>query len=445
MAQLDEVLDALARGRMSARDYVDRLLTRIDKREPLVHAFTALDAVRARLAAAACDERRVAAARRGTALGALHGLPVGVKDIFDTADLCTEYGSSAYAGNRPIHDAELVSRLKQAGAFVLAKTVTTEFAFRHPGATRNPWNIQHTPGGSSSGSAAAVSAGLVHAAIGTQTNGSVIRPAAFCGVVGYKPSLDTLPFGGALHFSPTLDQPGTFTRTVADVARFTSALTQSDAVPAQVAALTSPPRLGVITNFPWTALEPEAHAHWTATVARLNDAGAITTALNFTPPFHDAHRIHETIMFHEGAKQLAGRQREHRARLSRKLNDAIDAGRRISAGSYGEALARRAVLIDLAADFVDDFDAVISPPAPSYAPARLDTTGNAGFCTLWSLVGFPALTVPSGLATTGVPFGIQIAANAGNDAGLLSVASWIEHVLGSLHSTVSSSNRSDCA
>ena len=230
---LIETARALATGTLSARACTQHLLTRIRERDANIRAWAALDEKRALALAAECDRHRAASAEHG----ALHGVPVGVKDIIDTADLPTEMGSPAFAGHRPARDAAIVERLRRAGAFVLGKTVTTEFAFMHPGKTRNPWNPEHTPGGSSSGSAAAVAAGFVPAAIGTQTNGSVIRPAAFCGIVGFKPTLGTLPFAGVCQFSETLDQLGTFTRSVADAALFTAHLARGEAIPVDVPRL----------------------------------------------------------------------------------------------------------------------------------------------------------------------------------------------------------------
>ena len=205
---LGGAVDALIEGRLSARAFCDSCLERARADEATIKAWTALDEGRARSIAATRDVR--------DARGSLHGIPVGVKDIFDTDDLPTEMGSPVFIGNRPARNAQLVERIVASGGYVFGKTATTEFAFMHPAETRNPWNPRHTPGGSSSGSAAAVAAGHVPVAVGTQTNGSVIRPAAFCGVVGFKPTLDTLPIQGALPFAETLDQVGVFARSVED-------------------------------------------------------------------------------------------------------------------------------------------------------------------------------------------------------------------------------------
>jgi Asp-tRNA(Asn)/Glu-tRNA(Gln) amidotransferase A subunit family amidase len=205
--RLIDVVRAMQTGTLSVRAHAEASLARIGRRDEDIHAWAALDEARALALADACDRHRA----NGDELGSLHGAPVGVKDIIDTASLPTALGSPVFAGRRPERDAAVVERLERAGAFVLGKTVTTELAYMHPGRTRNPWHPEHTPGGSSSGSAAAVAAGFVPAAIGTQTNGSVVRPAAFCGVVGFKPTVDLIPFAGTAHFSETLDTLGTFT------------------------------------------------------------------------------------------------------------------------------------------------------------------------------------------------------------------------------------------
>jgi Asp-tRNA(Asn)/Glu-tRNA(Gln) amidotransferase A subunit family amidase len=411
---------------MSARACTEHLLNRIRSRDGSVQAWAALDEARALALAAECDRRRAAGAEHG----ALHGVPVGVKDIIDTADLPTEMGSPAFAGRRPARDAAVVERLRQAGAFVLGKTVTTEFAFMHPGRTRNPWNPEHTPGGSSSGSAAAVAAGFVPAAIGTQTNGSVIRPAAFCGIVGFKPTLGTLPFAGVGQFSETLDQLGTFARSVADAAFFTSRLARSpEAIPADVPPLERPPWIGVLARFPWNDAEAEAQIHFEIALDALRAAGARVERIALPEGFADANLVHRTIMLAEGARNLGPVQARARALLSATLNRALDEGAAITPASYRASVALRAALAERAHDLFGRCEVVVSPSAPGPAPRRRDVTGDPSFCTLWSLLGVPAITVPSGLAQNGLPFGLQLARDAGGDAHLLRIARWCESVL----------------
>jgi Asp-tRNA(Asn)/Glu-tRNA(Gln) amidotransferase A subunit family amidase len=419
---LTSAVKALADETLTARGYCDSCLARVRASEATIKAWAALEEDRARAIAATLDLRDVH--------GPLHGIPVGVKDIFDTDDLPTEMGSPAFVGNRPAKNALLVQRIVAAGGYVLGKTATAEFAYMHPAETRNPWNARHTPGGSSSGSAAAVAAGHVPVAVGTQTNGSVIRPAAFCGVVGFKPTLDTLPIQGALPFAQTLDQVGVFARSVADAAYFTACLADSGTLAAEVGALSRPPKLGVLPRFPWNSAEREAAAQLHATLRRLTAAGAGMIAVDLPDDFEDAKRVHRTIMLYEGAREHAPRQAQHRRVMSAALNAAIDEGLAVSHEEYRAALARRAVLAELALDLFADCDAIASLPAPGPAPARLDTTGDPSFCTLWTLVGFPSVALPTGLSEAGLPYGIQLAGSVRDDGRLLRVAHWCEAAIG---------------
>jgi Asp-tRNA(Asn)/Glu-tRNA(Gln) amidotransferase A subunit family amidase len=423
---LQDAAAALADGAVTAREYCESCLSRVRASEPVIRAWAALGEDRALEIAAARDAARM----QGAALGALHGVPVGVKDIFETDDLPTEMGSPAFVGHQPRRNAHLVERIIAAGGYALGKTATTEFAFMHPAETRNPWNPRHTPGGSSSGSAAAVAAGHVPVAVGTQTNGSVIRPAAFCGVVGFKPTPDTLPIQGVLPFAETLDQVGVFARSVADAAYFTACLADPGLVPLEIEALSRPPRIAALARFPWNSAEPGAAAQLQATLGRLAAAGTEVKALDLPDEFEEAKLVHRTIMFYEGAREHAPRQAVHRRVMSAELNAAIDEGLALSHEEYRAALARRAVLAGLALDLVADCDVIASLPAPGPAPARLDITGDPSFCTLWTLVGFPALTLPTGLSGAGLPYGIQLAGAAHDDGRLLRVARWCEAAIG---------------
>ena len=436
MATLAEVTRALATGQLTARAYTDNLLSRIRARDDRVRAWACIDPVQARQVADACDLKRRARGASGTSgalekLGPLHGMPVGVKDIIDTRGMATEYGSPIFAGHRPAADADIVRRLREVGAFVLGKTISTEFAYMQPAETRNPWNTAHTPGGSSSGAAAAIAAGFVHAAIGTQTNGSVIRPAAYCGVVGFKPTFGLLPSGGVRLFSASFDTVGTFARTVPDCILFTSHLVEANAFPPQIDRAGERPTLGVIMQFPWNTLEAEARVHFDASLASLAAAGAKIVPITLPSSFVSAHQIHRTIMLHEAARLHRDTQDTFRSRFSNVLNAALDEGRTISGSTYGEMLARRAALINEARGLFDAVAAIISPPAPGPAP-RIETTGDPSFCTLWSLVGFPAISVPSGLAANGLPLGVQLACRAGQDGALLGIAQWVETTLGTI-------------
>ena len=421
---LKGTVQGLSDGSLTARAYCESCLARIHASEGRVRAWIALDDERALTIAATRDAE---GAQGGHAL---HGVPVGVKDVYDTDDLPTEMGSPAFVGNQPGKNAELVARILAAGGYALGKTVTTEFAYMHPAETRNPWNPRHTPGGSSSGSAAAVAAGHVPVAVGTQTNGSVIRPAAFCGVIGFKPSLDSLPIQGALPFAETLDQVGVFARTVADAAYFAAGLAESGTFAPEIEALSRPPKIAVLPRFPWNAAEPAAARHLQASLKRLADAGTELKTVALPDDFDEAHRVHRTIMLYEGARHHAPKQAVHRRVMSAVLNAAIDEGLAMSHDEYRSALVRRAALAELALDLFEDCDALASLPAPGAAPERLDATGDPSFCTLWTLLGFPALTLPTGLSDGGLPYGMQLAGPSGGDDRLLRVASWCEAVTG---------------
>jgi Asp-tRNA(Asn)/Glu-tRNA(Gln) amidotransferase A subunit family amidase len=424
-SQLPEIAVAIAAGRLTARALTEQCVASIRSRDASVQAWASFDDARALAAADECDRRRAST----NELGALHGIPVGVKDIIDTAGLATESGSPIFAGRVPERDALVIERLKRAGAFVLGKTVTTEFAFMHPGKTRNPWHPEHSPGGSSSGSAAAVAAGFVPVALGTQTNGSVVRPAAFCGVVGFKPTFGLIPFGGTNQFSETLDTIGVFTTSVVGAAYLASQLADGEVIESEVSRLDRPPHLASLTQFPWNELESEAKLHFDATIDSLRGAGAQVDALRLPVAFDEAKSVHRTIMMFEAAQLLGGYQSTHRSEISAVLNAALDEGRGIALDTYRAAIAQRAALAERAHDLFEDFDAVVAPPAPGPAPRRLDITGDPSFCTLWSLLGVPAISVPSGWSRAGLPFGLQLATDAGSDGHLLRVAQWCEGAL----------------
>ena len=293
-----------------------------------------------------------------------------------------------------------------------------------PGKTRNPWDPAYSPGGSSSGSAAAVAAGHVSAAIGTQTNGSIVRPAAYCGVVGFKPTSAAIPVAGVYLFSSTLDTVGTFTRTVADAALLASALADAGRIAPAIAPLSKAPRLAYLRGFPWVDQDVRSHAVVDAAVARLAmDAEVVPVAI--AAPWHDANRVLRTIMLFEAAQLLGDLQQRERARLTSAVNAALDEGRAIGDDRYRQALDTRSRAIAHFTDWLDGFDAVLAPAAPGPAPKGLATTGDPACCTLWSLLGFPALSLPVGMAGR-LPMGLQLAAPQARDDRLLSVAAWCE-------------------
>ena len=360
---------------------------------------------------------RADALRRSTGIdaGPLAGIGIGVKDIIATGDQPTQLGSPIFAGAQPAFDAECIVRLKRAGGFVLGKTVTTEFAFMQPGKTRNPWNAAHTPGGSSSGSAAAVALGQVPAALGTQTNGSVIRPAAYCGVVGFKPTKDALPYGGVALFSSTLDTLGVFARTVADCALLAGCLAGGDFPRAVLAPLDTRAAPGVARGISHgSPVSTEQRAAIEAAVEVLRRDGASVTPVALPDRWRDAHLVHRCIMLHEGAHELGSLQERERQRMSAKLNAALDEGRAIGATAYAEALAQRDEAIAALGTWLAPYDAIIAPPAPGTAPAELTQTGDPSCCTLWSLAGLSRRSAfRVAMAPNGLPLGLQIAAAPG--------------------------------
>jgi Asp-tRNA(Asn)/Glu-tRNA(Gln) amidotransferase A subunit family amidase len=419
-------IDAMRSGALSCTVLTQSLLNRINATDANGQAWAWLDRERALGAARAIDARR---ASQGASM--LEGVPIGVKDIVATAGMPTQMGSPIYAGSIPAHDAECIARLDRAGGMVLGKTVTTEFAFTQPGKTRNPWNAVSTPGGSSSGSAAAVALGQVPAAIGTQTNGSMIRPAAYCGVVGFKPGKDVLPFAGVHRFSPTLDTLGVFARTVADCALLAGALAGevATALPDETLQTTELPTLAWLPEFPWVAVSSEQREALDVVVGVLRHAGARVTTLTLPAICRDAPTQLRRIMLHEAVCEIGALQDRERGRMSAKLNAALDEGRTVGDEAYADALARRTEISAALTDWLAGFDAVLTPPAPGPAPQDLTQTGDPACCSLWSLAGFPALSLPVALAPNGLPLGMQLAAPASHDHSLLAVGKWCEHRL----------------
>jgi len=408
---------AIAAGALTARALADAQLARVAATDAAIGAWATLDPAHVRAEADRCD----ATSPRGT----LHGIGIGVKDIVATVALPTGCGSPAFAGQHVARDAECVARLRAAGGFVFGKTVTTEVAFMHPGKTRNPWNPAHTPGGSSSGSAAAVAAGHVAGAIGTQTNGSVIRPASYCGVVGYKPTVGAIAYDGVHLFSHTLDTIGTFARTVEDAARIAAALATR---PAELAPArgTASPRLAFLAAFPWTPTSEAMRRALDAAVARLVAGGARVQRVTLPRAWHDATEVLRTLMLAEAARHLAPLRARSAPQLSATLLAALDEGAAIDAARYDAALARRAAMIGELGALLGDADAIVCPAAPAAAPRGLDTTGDPSCCTLWSLLGAPAIALPVALDADGLPLGLQLAGRPGDDARLLDVAAWSE-------------------
>ena len=411
---LTEAAEALRERRMSSVELAEAQLARVRTTDAAVCAWEALDSDYVRREAARWDAGRTP--------GPLGGIGIGVKDIIDTVDLPTTMGSPIFADHRPSSDATCIERIKAAGAFVFGKTVTTPFAFMDPGKTRNPWDPAHTPGGSSSGSAAAVAVGHVTAAIGTQTNGSVIRPAAYCGVIGFKPTLNAIPTQGAFRFSETFDTIGTFTRTVEDAARLASVLADPGRIAGTLAPLVGTPRFAYLGDFPWIELDCDADDVIEAAVTQLRTHAEVVP-VDIPAAWHETKALQRTIMLFEAARNLGNLQTRERARMSPAVNAALDEGRTISATVYEAALAQRERAIAFFTQWLEGFDAILAPSAPGPAPRGLDTTGDPACCTLWSLLGFPAISLPAGFVER-MPIGLQLAAPQGRDDTLLAAAAW---------------------
>ena len=374
--------------------------------------------------------------------GPLSGIPVAIKDIIATSDMPTTNGSPIYRDHIPAKDAWVVERLRSLGATIFGKTVSTEFAWRHPGPTVNPWNHAHTPGGSSSGSAAAVAAGLVPLALGTQTLGSVIRPAAFNGVVGLKPSFGAIPRTGVHPLSPSLDHVGVFARRVDDVAYALSLLTASSDLdwhgrplpgfqidPDQGVPPLPKPRLAIVRFEKWSKAEPKQQQTFEAAIAKLRDAGAVAQELELAELDSTNWHAINIILASEAALIFSDLVARYPDRTSDHLKSAVQAGKGHGAFDYLAAKAQQEKLRSRLATDLAGFDAVLTLPAFGEAPKGLGYTGDAEYCAPWTLLGAPAVALPAGFGNNGLPLGVQIVGSYRQDYHLLRVAKWIEGAL----------------
>lgn len=432
-----DAIRALRDGEITSEELIMACLERIDAVEGEVQAWAHLDPDFALEQAHSLDAGRQA----GAPIGPLHGVPVGVKDIFDTEALPTENGTVLDAGRQPTEDSKVVSLLRQAGAVIMGKTVTTELAVYGPGKTRNPHNSDHTPGGSSSGSAAAVAAGMVPLAVGTQTNGSVIRPASYCGVVGFKPSHGLIPRTGILAQSRWLDTVGVMARSVEDAALIAEALIAFDAgdpdtTPrarprlAETAAEAPPldPTIAFVKSPVWDQAETEAQEAFTEFTEFLGDR---CDDVALPDPFEHAVEWHRTIMCADLAKSFAGYYERGADKLTETLRAMIEEGRKILAVDYNRAVDWRDVLGSGLDQVFERYDAILTPATTSAAPVGLESTGSPVFCTLWTYCGVPAVTLPLMEAANGLPIGVQLIGRRGDDARLLRTARWLTETVAS--------------
>lgn len=412
---------AMDAGKLDAETLIRACLARIDARQNVVNAWAALGRLEATNRAQALD--------RLSRQTPLHGIPLGVKDLVDTAALTTTYGSPIYRGHKPKKDAVCVKTLVAGGAVVLGKTVSTEFAYFSPGPTSNPHAPAHTPGGSSSGSAAAVADGQATIAIGTQTAGSVIRPAVYCGVAGYKGSNGWAPLDGVKPLSPTLDTLGFFARAVADFDLIRRAFGAKPIPGLAEAATAPPPRIAFCRTSHWALADEDTKRMFERVVVKLSKAGARIGQYDAPPEFDGLNDAQIAIMAKEATRALAGERERHADQLSDKLKDLLDRGDKVGVREETAAKALTTKCRNLLAQAFRDFDLILTPAATGAAPAGLDATGDPVFCRAWTLLGNPCLALPAGTAANGLPLGVQLVGRMGEDAETIRAAAWVEAAL----------------
>lgn len=426
-----EMASRIAAGSVSAEDYVRACLARIEQVEPDIGAFAHLAPGYALEQARNLDQLRL----QGKPLGPLHGIPVAIKDIIDTDDYPTEFGSPLFAGRRADRDAAIVARLRAAGAVIIGKTVSTEFAYYHPGKTRNPHDPERTPGGSSSGSAAAVAAGMVPLAIGTQTNGSIIRPASFCGVYGAKPSKGLVARTGILSLSETLDVAGPFARTLSDLALLLGVIAGCDADDADTRPSMVPdfrafaeesfpiePRFAFVRTPMWDEADAATQRSFEQLAESLGEA---CIPVNLPEEYAECWDIHRTIMLAEMSYNLGDFADRGGDAVSEVLRKLVADGRRITAVDYQRAREDAHELTRSLAGYFQHCNAIITPAATGVAPKGLDATGNPVFCSMWTLSGLPSLSLPLFTGEDDLPVGVQLVGAPRDDARLLRSAKWL--------------------
>ncbi|TDV33652.1 Asp-tRNA(Asn)/Glu-tRNA(Gln) amidotransferase A subunit family amidase [Paraburkholderia caballeronis] len=404
-------------GSLDAARIVLDALDRIDEVDREINAMTAV------------VDREEASAAAASSHGPLAGLPVAVKDIFDTADLPTGYGSPIYTGHRPAADAAIVTLLRRAGAVVVGKTTTSEFAYMSPTVTRNPCDSARTPGGSSAGSAAAVAAGMVPFAIGSQTGGSTIRPASFCGVAGFKPTPGLLPTVGMKCFSWSLDTVGLFAASVRDAAFLAQALAGR---PLAVTALPDKPVFGVPLDYPWSAPSGNALAALDTAVRAIGLAGGSVKSVRFDAWMADLIGAHHTIQSYEAWRSLGYEYDNHRDELSPLLRAFLERAATVDAEAYQHACVQMRRAREQQASLFDGVTALLMPAAPDEAPEGLGSTGDPAFNRNWTLLGNPCTNVPGLRGHGGAPIGLQVVCSPGSDSRCLSAAAFVEHALAQL-------------
>jgi Asp-tRNA(Asn)/Glu-tRNA(Gln) amidotransferase A subunit family amidase len=412
-----------------ASEQLSGCLERIEAHNGTLHAFVAVDADRARASAAALDAE---GGRRS-----LHGMPIGIKDVIDVEGLPTEAGSPLFAGNHAGADATAVRRLRAAGAVVLGKTTCTELATNDPAPTVNPWNADHTPGGSSPGSAVAVATGMCHATLDTQTAGDILRPAAYNGVVGFKPTYGRISRHGSLGVAWSIDTIGVQACSVADAARLFAVLAGPDPAdptssqhPLDPDGQTGTLRLGRIRDYEALHADEEVQAHVETLATRAADAGAELVDLRLGDDLAAAHAAHRIICFSECAALHAERLHRDADRMGPKLRTLLELGAATPATTYVQAQRVRADVLARVHDAIRGIDAILTAPAPSPPPRDLSGTGNSVLQIPWTLLGLPAISLPTGLSADGLPLAVQLVGRPFREADLLGAATWIQDTLG---------------
>ncbi len=435
-----EASQRIRRGEMSPLELVRACMDRIDAVDPRIRAWVVVD----REAALSAAREAEAEARAGRWRGPLHGIPLGIKDIVDVRGLPTRAGSRLLTDAPPAdRDATVVSRLRQAGAVILGKTVTTEFACFDPAETRNPWNLAHTPGGSSSGSAAAVASGMCPGAVGSQTGGSISRPAAYCGVVGCKPTYGRVSADGFVPVSFSLDHPGPFARTAADAALLLRAMSGYDprdpvAAPEPVDDCVAacapdedrPPRLGLVEGLFLDRADEDVRRGLEAARRAFESHGAGVAVARMPETFGEAHRMHRILMCVELAAVHRPRFQDRKADYRPGIRGLIEEGLALSAADYAEARRHQLRFKVSTQETLTGFDALLTPAAPTPAPRDLTTTGDPVFNSPWSYSGLPTVVLPVGLAQNGLPVAVQLIGRAFREADLFRVAAWCERAVG---------------
>ena len=422
-------------GDLNPRDLIETCLARIEETEPKIHAWVALDPDRVRQEADILAKE----ASNGSARGPLHGVPIGVKDIVFTRDYPTRGGSEFLEDHVPDYDATVVERLRDAGAIILGKTVTTEFAGFDPAETRNPWNTEHTPGGSSSGSAAAVAAGAVPAALGSQTGGSISRPAAYCGIVGFKPTYGRASLRGVLELAFSLYHIGLLTRKVEDAAIVGSVISGHD--PKDPNSVDHPvdftihpcdpaPPIGLVHALFTECTEDETRNITLSAVGCLESGGATTTAVRLPKSFANVHAMHRIIMHAEGSAYHADRFSRKPNLFRPNIRRLIEEGLLLPAAAYVEAKKHQAIFRRDILSMFRDIDIIVTPATPAPAPHGLESTGDPLFNSPWSHSGLPTVVIPVGLDANGMPVSIQLVGRHWDESRLLSAAAWCESVIG---------------